>query len=245
VASDGDQSEAARRALRVQALLKEALAEQRRGNHKTAQTKAEDAIALAPESADAHEVLGDIHVASGHFARAKEAYQHALSLAPGRTETEEKLARASLGQLRFDRQLEQGRKLLEGKGTHKDMRRATSLATMASFLWPGGGQILNGQYAKGAVMAFAHLLLVLLMVNMVTEAIRDAKNERIVTVYESPYAQRRPQGLRGVRHAADAVRSQGKAGILWMLAVLDLALYGWSVMDAMVGAQRREEDEYV
>jgi tetratricopeptide (TPR) repeat protein len=70
--------------------------ELRRGDHVAAERTLGDALALRPDFAGAHNLLGDAHVAAGEKAKAMSSYRMAIALAPGRAHGHLDLGRACL-----------------------------------------------------------------------------------------------------------------------------------------------------
>jgi len=242
VSSSGDSPGRTGIAIRAHTLLKEAQIERMQGNYRAAVAKCEEAIELAPRSADGHEALGDVHCGAAHFKAAMSAYRQALKLDPSRGAVEEKLGRASIGQFTFQRQTEYGRGLLDGKGSKKDIRKAANNATAVSILCPGLGQVLNGHYVKAAIGVCAHLLFVFLLISIVGGAIGEALDAETAVVNLDG----RPVGVvKGVGNAMNVLKAQGRAWQVYALIILDLGLWGWSIVDAGIAATKREEEAYV
>ncbi|HOS94191.1 MAG TPA: tetratricopeptide repeat protein, partial [Armatimonadota bacterium] len=183
----------ARTWLRVQVLLKEAKTERAQGRYRGAVAKCQEALELAPDSLEVLETLGDIHVGAGHFSAAMESYRKVLQRDPSRPGVEEKLARASLSQLGFQRQMDYGQRLLD-RGAQADLKKASQIATSLSILFPGFGQLLNRHYWKALCMAAAHLCLILLGFHVVMDAVRQGQAEHRVEIRSAPRSpyQRQP-----------------------------------------------------
>lgn len=144
---------------RVDRLLTTAHVQRMRGNLEEARRACEEAVALDPECAAAHEMLGDLAAAREELEAAMKHYREAFRL-DGKPATEEKIA---LLALRIDErkrgELSTGTR--SPSGSRK--RLNPSLACMLSMLFPGLGQLYNGEYRKGLVFA---LLWVLLLPNL-------------------------------------------------------------------------------
>jgi len=227
--------------LRAEVLLKEAKTERAQGRYKGAVAKCEEALALAPGSPEALETLGDIHVGAGHFRAGMEAYQKVLEADPTRAGVEEKLARASLSQLGFQRQMEYGERLM-GRGAQADLKRRSQIATCLSVLAPGIGQFYNEQHVKALAMLVAHVLLIVLALNVVANAVHQGYvDERVVgrTAPPSPYGRPAPMAG-GLKVAIKELKDQRRMWQVYTLCGLDLALYALGILDAGLCALRRE-----
>jgi tetratricopeptide (TPR) repeat protein len=68
----------------------------RRGDHVAAERALADVLALRPDFAGAHSLLGNAHLAAGDKAKAMSSYRMAIALAPGRAHGHLDLGRACL-----------------------------------------------------------------------------------------------------------------------------------------------------
>lgn len=181
----------------------------------------QDAVSLAeklaeayPESTTALELLGDTLLAAGKRTGARDAFKKAMELEPANADAERKYAEAML----FISQASRNRDLL-AHGSIADIRGAFNkdprTAATRSMLFPGLGQLYNGDYEKG----IAAVLLGFPLFGMAAWGIIEFMTSAIVT-------------------SSDPM-SAGEALIAIFGCVGYGALVCWSVWDA----QRRPESE--
>jgi len=115
-----------------------------------------EAVALAPDSWEAHESLGDALSGQHHYTEAMAAYREAFRLNPSRGQIEEKIGRAALGQSEAERLRTASLEILEGRSDRP--RRRPAVAALLSFLLPGLGQAYNREIVRSALFL---LLLIL------------------------------------------------------------------------------------
>lgn len=111
---------------------------------------AESLVEAYPDSTTAHELMGDALTLAGKRTRAKDEYKRAMEIEPANADAERKYAEAML----FIGQVERTRNLLTSgdismlRGAmHKDPKHAA----LRSVLFPGLGQLYNGDYERGVV----------------------------------------------------------------------------------------------
>lgn len=132
----------------------------RRGLHYGRMAEAEAAAAellkMQPDSTDAHELMGDVLLARGMRAEARDRYRKAMELVPANADAERKFAQATLLIGESDRL----RSLItEGdiEGAQAMARKDPGGATIRSLLFPGLGQLYKGDAEKGIIMCLAAL----------------------------------------------------------------------------------------
>lgn len=129
-----------------------------------AQDVAEKILQIAPDSTSAHELWGDVLLALGDKEAAAAEFKHALELEPANVDAERKYGMVVL-------QLQEAagqRQALESGDLSRFRGVATkepSVAAGRSAVFPGMGQLYNGEYEKGVVLAVLGLLLVIPAVN--------------------------------------------------------------------------------
>lgn len=236
---------AKRSQVRVDVLLKQANVELHRRNYKAAVKLCDEALELDPRSADVYEMLGDAFAADGRFAKAMEAYRYGLRLDPGRALLEDKLARASLRQYDVHRKFERAQTIIESGSAHeKSLRKAGQLAAVLSFLAPGLGQVRNGQHFKGLAVLVCWLLLVLVVVLIVLQPMREIRKELREMGARARYHQRSYPDL--VAEAVGRInRSAPMAVAFWGAILGALGLHAYAMVDASIVATRREEEDFL
>ena len=117
-----------------------------------AKAVAERILRATPESTSVHELRGDVLLALGDREGAAEAFKHALELEPVNADAEYKYVQMLL---ELQGAAEQREALASGDLTR--FRGATSkepgTAAARSALFPGLGQLYNGEYEKGVAFA--------------------------------------------------------------------------------------------
>jgi len=115
-------------------------------------------LEMSPESTTALELHGDVLRAQGDIKAARAAYQHALEAEPANADAERKYAELALqlDQATWDRDALLAGDLERFKGApHKQAGGAAA----RSLLFPGLGQLYNGDFELGVALALAALLL--------------------------------------------------------------------------------------
>lgn len=120
-----------------------------RGNFKDAESNVRDALERVPKDSAALEIYGDILQSVGRVDDAAFAYQRALEANPARKTAEKKYAELALLQNRAVHLLRE-----------EHIPRSPLVAVLFSAVFPGAGQLYNGDTVKGAVTAVLTLILV-------------------------------------------------------------------------------------
>jgi tetratricopeptide (TPR) repeat protein len=197
----------------------------RRGQHTAAVAQCQALLAADPDDLDARELLGDVFAAQARWDFAMAEFQRVLRADPGRVSAERKLAEASLGRAG----LKGAAFAAEEDGTPRQPRTASLL----SLLFPGLGQMYNGQLSKGVgaflggltLAFFVIWSLVLLPIQAVNASLggRRAPVEEVLARYGDVFVNM------GV----------GLKALLLVACVLWLCLHLWSIIDAATSARRR------
>lgn len=133
-------------------LLTRANLARRRGQYQEAEQACREAIELTPSDAVALELYGDILQSCGRVDDALYAYEQAKKADPSRATAEKKYAELMLMQ---NREVE----LLRMEYIPRNPR----VAVLFTALFPGGGQLYNGEATKGLLIAVTMLVLVLIL----------------------------------------------------------------------------------
>lgn len=147
----------------VTRLLTTANLNRMRGKLEEAVAACQQAVDLAPNDPSAHELLGDLLVAQNKLPEGMEHYKHAFDLA-AKPATEEKIARLAL---RIDAEKYLGVPAAEVPAGPR-RRLNPSWACGLSLLFPGLGQLYNGEHIKGALLFGGGVIL--LLGNLLTAA---------------------------------------------------------------------------
>ncbi len=116
-------------------------------------------LAARPESTTAHELMGDVYALTNKLAEAEAEFRLASELEPANADAQRKLGEVVLRRAApsFDRLL------LEADladRSHRGMHKANpQAAAFRSALFPGLGQLYNGEYERGLVLAGLGIIL--------------------------------------------------------------------------------------
>lgn len=130
-----------------------------------ARETADRMLAARPDSTTAHELAGDVAMASGHLDQAEDEYRKAAEIEPANADAQRKIGEVVLQRRSADFERELMQMQIEDR-TQRGMGRAEPEgAAMRSGLFPGLGQLYNGEYEKGAVLAVGGMIFLGLGVN--------------------------------------------------------------------------------
>lgn len=122
-------------------------------------------VAAKPSSTTAHELLGDVKAALGQLEEAEKEFRLAAELEPANADAHRKLGEVVLR--RKSAEFEQ--RMLEMQLEDRTLRGAphpeAEGAAIRSGLFPGLGQLYNGDYEKGAALAAGGMITLGLAVN--------------------------------------------------------------------------------
>lgn len=203
-----------RTAENIDRLLRTAKLHQMRGNLDAASDACREAMGLDAENADVRDLLGDLLVAQGQLQPALEQYQCAFRLS-GRPAIEEKVARLAL---RIEAEKQFGSPEAGFSATGIPRRQLSpSLATALSMLFPGLGQLYNGQYPKGMICFGVSLCQVLLIGSLAIPHIRAVRHALVGS-------------------ARDLVGGPPVPSLLWVLLLSYLCVWLYALIDASLVA---------
>jgi TM2 domain-containing membrane protein YozV len=146
-------------ALKVRQLLGQATLLRTRGQRMQAFQLTQEAIRLAEQSWEAHELQGDVLMDMGRATEAMTSYRRARELRPDRIALEDKIARGALRAAARNQMLAQADLVLGDRGRGGDAKRKSGYAALFS-LMPGLGQIYNGQVLKGIVVGIVMVIFI-------------------------------------------------------------------------------------
>jgi len=133
-------------------LLSEGNVARLRGDFVAMEKACRDVIALTGEDGEIVELLGDALHGQGKGAEARDCYQKAGELQPGRASAEIKYARLVLELAEAERVIQANLMELENPGAHVRAKRHAAGSSILSILFPGLGQLVNGEYIKGGIL---------------------------------------------------------------------------------------------
>jgi len=115
-------------------------------------------LEIAPESTTSWELWGDVLLAQGNIDKAADAFKKAVELEPANADAERKYASVQLDlqQAKWQRETLESGDLSPFRGA---ANKEPGTAAARSALFPGLGQVYNGEYEKGLVMFFVGLAL--------------------------------------------------------------------------------------
>lgn len=172
-------------------ILTNANISRRRGLYKQAEGECRQALDLIPADAAALELYGDILQGSGRVDDAVFAYERAVKADPNRKTAEKKYAELTLAQ---NREIEMLRE--------EFIPRNASISILFSAVFPGAGQLYNGETIKGILVAAAFLAC-------------------MFAIFFSPYGLPKDKGL-GL--PTSLVMLLGAVAVLYLYAVVDANL---------------------
>ena len=131
-----------------------------------AEETARELLEVAPRSTTSWELWGEVLLAQGKIEEASDAFKKAVELEPANADAERKYAgvQLDLQQAKWQRDALESGDLSQFRGV-ADKEPATAAARSA--LFPGLGQVYNGEYEKGVVMFFAGMALLIAAVQLV------------------------------------------------------------------------------
>lgn len=137
---------------KVRSLLSAAALCNRRLQWEEALKKCQEALALDSQSAEAHELVGDILQAMGNWDGALQSYKTAQALNPKRTVLEEKIGLVSIELDQMALREARREQLKADPSQLKWEERDPRVACLLSVLVPGLGQIYNRDYVKAGII---------------------------------------------------------------------------------------------
>ncbi len=131
-----------------------------------AEKTANKLLEAAPESTTSWELWGDVLLAQGKIEEAADAFKKAVELEPANADAERKYASVQLDlhQAKWQRQALESGDLSQFRGA---ANKEPGTAAARSALFPGLGQVYNGEYEKGLIMFFVGLVFLTLTVRLV------------------------------------------------------------------------------
>ena len=140
-----------------------------------AEQAAQKLLDVAPDSTTTWELWGDVLLAKGKLEEAADSFRKAMALESANADAEHKYAQVQLElqEARRQRQALESGDLSQFRGAP---RKEPGTAAARSALFPGFGQVYNGEYEKGLVMFVVGLVLVVLAIRLVTEWLSPAQS---------------------------------------------------------------------
>ncbi|MCX7597990.1 MAG: tetratricopeptide repeat protein [Armatimonadetes bacterium] len=122
-------------------------------------------VGARPTSTTAHELLGDVKAALGQLEEAEQEYRLAAELEPANADAHRKLGAVVLQRKSAEFQQRMLEMQLEDRTLRGAPHPEAEGAAVRSGLFPGLGQLYNGDYEKGAALAAGGMITLGLAVN--------------------------------------------------------------------------------
>jgi len=131
-----------------------------------AEKTARELLEVAPRSTTSWELWGDVLLLQSKLEEASDAFKKAVELEPANADAERKYASVQLDlqQAKWQREALESGDLSQFRGAPN---KEPGTAAARSALFPGLGQVYNGEYEKGLVMFFVGLVLLILAVRLI------------------------------------------------------------------------------
>jgi len=180
-----------------------------------AEKTAHELLEVAPRGTTSWELWGDVLLAQGKLEEAADAFKKAVELEPANADAERKYASVQLDlqRIKWQRETLESGDLSRFRGV---AGKEPATAAARSALFPGLGQVYNGEYEKGLVMFFVGMALLIPAV-------------QLVVAWLSP--EQSPSGL---------VTFLGYFGLFG-----GIALYVFGVYDAYRGGQEEKDQPLI
>jgi tetratricopeptide (TPR) repeat protein len=134
---------------------------------------AEQMAATWPNSTTVAELLGDVYAAADRLAEAEAQYRRAAELEPANADAQRKLGEVVLRRADAQLQQRQWELQLQAQALRGAARPEPDAAALRSALFPGLGQLYNGEYEKGFLLAAAALVALGLAVHGLTSVFEE------------------------------------------------------------------------
>lgn len=190
-----------------------------------------------PDRTTAQERAGDLALAQGKVAVARQFYHRALELEPANADAERKYGLALVTLSADERRRDLIAAVVADPTAHRHSTRKPLNALLNALLFPGLGQLYNREHEKGlGLLAGGALLLMLLFYRLIqlpyTDMARASSSERLS--FSEQWA-----GLQ----VALAQMGPGYWLLNSLLIILYLALYAFSLYDTWKQAQSQQEHD--
>src|SRR5262249_18167125 len=117
------------------------------------------ALEAAPDDLSGIDMLAELLCEKGELEEARGLYHRALEIQPGRASAETALARITLELADRENERLMAQTILSGGSVSQaERKRRVAISLLLPFLFAGAGQLYNGEYVKGGILAGAYLL---------------------------------------------------------------------------------------
>jgi len=147
-----------------------------------AEKTARKLLETTPRSTTSWELWGDVLLAQGKLEQASDALKKAVELEPANADAERKYAsiQLDLQQAKLERQALESGDLSQFRGA---VNKEPGTAAARSALFPGLGQVYNGEYEKGLVMFFVGLALLIPAVRLVVTWLSPEQSPSVLITF--------------------------------------------------------------
>jgi tetratricopeptide (TPR) repeat protein len=142
----------------LQRLLMRARIELRRGNLSEAESACRAALEMAAQDLETHEMLGDVLRRRGKLDAALAEYKTAMGSAPARASAETKYAEVVLAVGERESAKALANDMLENPHLYLTQGKKPGVSLFLSLLFPGLGQVYNGEIVKAAIICGSFLI---------------------------------------------------------------------------------------
>jgi len=205
-------------------LLSDANVARLRGDFVAMEKAYRDVIALIGEDGEIVELLGDALNGRGKGAEARDCYQKAGELQPGRASAEIKYARLVLELAEAERVIQANLMELENPSAHVRAKRHVAGSSILSILFPGLGQLVNGEYIKGGIV---------LGVFVLSLTIIALQTDQLARLFRTVLGRAAPAEGAG----------QGIAWVPLLFGIIAVFCYVYSIIDAITEATKSSASE--
>lgn len=188
-----------------------------------------------PERTTAQERAGDLALAQGKIASARQHYRRALELEPANADAERKYGLALVTLTADERRRELINAVVADPNAHQHSSRKPLNALLNGLLFPGLGQLYNREHEKGLTLLAAGAVLVMLLFYLLVQLPYSDMARAAAGEHLSPAEQ-----WAGMQVAL-AQMSPGYWLLTTLLIVAYVLLYAYGLYDTWKQAQSEQE----
>lgn len=205
----------------------------RLGHVPLAAEAAQELLRRWPDSTTAHEWAGDVALAEGKVAAARQEYKQALQIEPANVDAERKYGLALVTQTADERRTALINEVIADPTAHRASPRKPMNAVLNALLFPGLGQLYNREHEKGLTLlgggAFLVMIAFYLLVQVPYSAMVHTTRARGINVSEQLSSTRQMLENQGVGY--------------WLLVMLVIVLYAGLYLFGLYDAWKQAQSE--
>lgn len=218
--------ETTKRKAEVDVLLAKANIYRMRHEYVQAEDVCREAYTLDESRLDIAEMIGDLLVIRGQMEAAAEQYKKVFEKEPRRTSAETKYAKAiiEIGEKEYQKKLAQER--LDNPKKFAPPPKHPLVAFILSLLFPGAGQMYNGEIVKGGII----IGIVVFSIAILALSPTDIKNLLVIlgSIWSPP-----PQG----------VSQPPVSTLVWLVLAVLAPISIYAIIDAPISASKDQSDK--